>query len=96
MASLRHNETEIALTPSMKNKIKNYAKTGGGIYRLNTIGADYYDFTPFKDEKGKTDFCGGFGWGSSYPNNSSYVFDIKNSRFIEMDKIQTLKDTGKL
>ncbi len=95
MASLRHDETEIPLTAKMRNKVRKYAHECGGIYRMNTHGAEYYDFTPFKDATGAEDFCGGFGWRVSYPNNSAYVYSIKNNVFIEMDKVQTLKDTGK-
>lgn len=81
---LRFNETQIELTAGMKRKISNYANFGGGIYRMNTIGASYYSFTPFKDEKGKINFCGGFDWFSSLPNRFAYVYDIQKGRFYTM------------
>ena len=73
---LRSGETVIALSSSMKRKVSNYAYYGGGIYRMNTAGASYYSFTPFKDDKGKLDFCGGHDWlSSALSTHFAYVYD---------------------
>lgn len=94
---LRFGEEEIELTASMRNKVRNYALNGGGIYRMNTVGAGFYEFTPFKDEKGKTDFCGGHTWRSSLPNNHfSWVYNMNTGQFIPMEKVQRYIELGKL
>lgn len=81
---LRENETEITeITRQMKNKIINYFSNGGGIYRMNTVGANYYSFTFYKDEKGKIDFCGSFDWGHTVSTNFSWVYDSEKNKFMK-------------
>lgn len=79
---LRVGETVIALSKGMKAKVSNYALHGGGIYRMNTAGASYYSFTPFKDDKGKSDFCGGHDWLSTAIDTPfEYMYDMSENKF---------------
>ena len=79
---LRVGKTVIALSKGMKAKVSNYALHGGGIYRMNTVGASYYSFTPFKDDKGKSDFCGGHDWlHTALDTHFAYVYDMSKNKF---------------
>lgn len=87
--SLRAGETQIELTAGMRTKIRNYALHGGGIYRMNTVGATYYSFTPFNNEKGKTDFCGGWDWiSSALSTYEAYVYDMEEDKFFTTEKFK--------
>jgi hypothetical protein len=79
---LRNDETEIELTPSIKEKIRNYALHGGGINRMNTAGAEYYSFTP--------------DWLSTVSEQFVYVYDMSRNKFMTTKEFVTKRDTGKL
>ena len=89
-------EIEIKPTPSIKKKIKDYFNHGGGIYRLNTVGSDCYEYTVYKDEKGKCDFCGGFHWSHSPVTYFSYVYVPKDDKHYTAEEFNKLYHPNKI
>lgn len=83
---LKANETEIALSRKLSNKVREFAYHGGGIYRLNTVGARLYSFTPFKNNEGKEDFCGGWDWPHTVSDHFSHVYDMNANSFTTTEK----------
>ena len=79
-------QTEVPLTDDIKNKVKQFAIYGGTANRLNIRGASYYSFTPYKNQLGKIDFCGGWDWITTLTTNFKYVYDILNDKFHVMEE----------